>query len=151
MFSAVCLRKFGEQAIRSMSTNRFTAPTDSNNQWSYCPSIIAALVFAILFLVVTITHVAQSLSPCRLYCLVIITGGLWETAAFVFRIVSAKHPTHKASYDASFLLVLLAPICINAFDYMIISRIVKMFLPNDRVLGLKGSILGKLFVCFDLL
>jgi hypothetical protein len=112
--------------------------------------VIAALIFAIIFLAVTIAHVAQSLRPCRLFCLVIITGALWETAAFILRILSARHPTHKGSYDASFLLLLLAPICINAFDYMVVSRIVKIFLPKDRVLGLKGSILGKLFVCFDL-
>jgi len=83
--------------------------------------------------------------------MIIITGALWETAAFAFRILSAKHPTHKGSYDASFLLVLLAPICINAFDYMIISRVVRVFLPQGRVLGLKGSVLGKLFVCFDIM
>jgi hypothetical protein len=82
---------------------------------------------------------------------VIITGAIWETAAFAFRILSARNPTHKASYDASFLLVLLAPICINAFDYMVISRIVRLFLPHGRVLGLKGFFLGKLFVCFDIL
>lgn len=83
--------------------------------------------------------------------MVIITGALWETAAYAFRILSAKNPTHKASYDASFLLVLLAPICINAFDYMITSRILKTFLPQEHVLGLKGSILGKLFVCLDIM
>jgi len=124
--------------------------TDPNNQWSYCPSEVVALIFAILFLAVTLAHAAQFLRPSQPFCLVIITGALWETAAFAFRILSARHPTQKASYDASFLLVLLAPICINAFDYMIISRLVKVFLSNDRVLGLKGSILGKLFVCFDL-
>lgn len=134
MFSAVCLPS-----------------TDPSNQWSYCPSVAVALIFAFLFLLVTIVHIIQSLFPCRPFCLVIITGALWETAAFALRIVSAKNPTHKASYDASFLLVLLAPICINAFDYMVVSRIVKVFLSNERVLGLKGSILGKLFVCFDLM
>lgn len=81
----------------------------------------------------------------------VIVGALWETAAFAFRNLSANHPTHKGSYDASFLLVLLAPICINAFGYMVISRISRIFLLKERVLGLKGSIMGKLFVCFDLI
>ncbi|KAF2673405.1 hypothetical protein BT63DRAFT_451448 [Microthyrium microscopicum] len=124
--------------------------TDPQNQWRYCPSVVVALIFGILFLAVTIAHIAQSLRPFRPFCIVIIIGALWETAAFLFRILSAKSPTNKAAYDASFLLVLLAPVCINAFDYMIVSRIVKAFLLDGRVLGLKRSILGKLFVCSDL-
>lgn len=96
-------------------------------------------------------HTIQAIRARQAFCLVIIIGALWETAAFAIRIVSARHPTHKGSYDTSFLLVLLAPICINAFDYMVVSRVVRTFLDNERVLGLRGSVLGKLFVCFDIL
>ncbi|KAJ9662484.1 hypothetical protein H2198_001373 [Neophaeococcomyces mojaviensis] len=127
-----------------MFTASCLPPGTPDNQWSYCPSVALALVFAILFLATTITHFVQAIRHRSLFCMVIITGALWETAAYAFRILSAKNPTHKASYDASFLLVLLAPICINAFDYMITSRILKTFLPQEHVLGLKGSILGKL-------
>jgi len=128
-----------------------TARTDPENQWSYCPSLAIALVFAILFLATTSAHTFQAFQHRQPFCIIIVTGALWETAAFAFRILSTKHPTQKGSYDASFLLVLLAPICINAFDYMIISRVVRVFLPQSRVLGLKGSVLGKLFVCFDVM
>jgi len=55
--------------------------------------------------------------------MVIILGALSETLAFAFRVLSARNPTHKASYDASFLLILLAPLAINAFDYMLLGRI----------------------------
>jgi hypothetical protein len=81
----------------------------------------------------------------------VITGALWETAAFAFRILSARNPTQKGSYDASFLLILLAPVCVNAFDYMIVSRIVRSFLPKIKVFGLKGTVFGKLFVCCDVM
>lgn len=86
----------------------------------------------------------------QLFCAVIIIGVLWEAAAFGFRVLSAKHPTHKGTYDASFLLLLLAPVCVNAFDYMIASRIVRRFLNGQKVLGLGGNWMGKLFVCCDI-
>lgn len=75
----------------------FSALSDPHNQWSYCPSLPAAFIFAVLFLVSTLGHIYQAFRHRKLFCLVIITGGLWETAAFAFRVLSARHPTHKAS------------------------------------------------------
>ena len=134
-----------------MTNKIYIALTDPNNQWSYCPSVAAALLFAALFLILTVVHMFQAIRHRQLFCLVIITGALWETAAFIFRILSARHPTHKGSYDASYLLILLAPVCINAFDYMIVSRIVRCFLPRSAVFGMKGTVMGKVFVCCDLM
>ncbi|OAP56974.1 hypothetical protein AYL99_09086 [Fonsecaea erecta] len=74
-----------------------------------------------------------------------------EAAAFAFRFSSAKHPDQKGAYDASFLLNLLAPIFVNAFDYMIISRLVRCFLRKTKVFGLGGNIMGKIFVCCDII
>jgi RTA1 like protein len=110
-----------------------------------------AVLFAILFFATTIVHIYQCLRHRQKFCLVIITGALWETGAFALRVLSARHPTQKVSYDASFLLALLAPVCINAFDYMIVSRVVRTFLMGMKVFGVKGSWMGKIFVCCDVM
>ena len=78
-------------------------------------------------------------------------GGLWETCSFALRVISARNPTHKGSYDGSFLLLIISPLLINAFDYMLLGRMVQFFLPENRLLGIKGPMMGVLFVCCDVL
>ncbi|KAF2432534.1 hypothetical protein EJ08DRAFT_709835 [Tothia fuscella] len=125
---------------------------DPTNQWSYCPSTALAAIFAILFASTLFCHIFQAYRHRKAFCLVIILGALSETLAFAFRILSARHPAQKGSYDASFLLVLLAPLAINAFDYMLLGRLIMAFLPNNtKVLGVKGSRMGMLFVCSDII
>jgi hypothetical protein len=124
---------------------------DPSNQWKYCPSVPAAIIFFVLFGVTTLFHIYQAFKHRKAFCWVIIMGGLWETCSYAFRILSARNPTHKASYDASFLLVLLAPVSVNAFDYMVLGRLLTSFLHGKTVLRIKGSIMGKLFVCFDIM
>jgi RTA1 like protein len=96
-------------------------------------------------------HTYQAFRHRKAFCWVIIMGALWETCAFAFRILSARNPTHKGSYDASFLLILLAPLSINAFDYMVLGRLTQAFLPENKIFGIKGSWMGKMFVCCDVL
>ncbi|OQU99755.1 hypothetical protein CLAIMM_05342 [Cladophialophora immunda] len=134
-----------------MASSKCLAQDDPSNLWPYCPSVAAALILALLFLGTTVAHIYQATRHRQLFCLVVIIGAIMETAAFAFRFLSAKHPTQKGSYDASFLLNLLAPIFVNAFDYMIISRLVRCFLRKTKVFGLGGNIMGKIFVCCDII
>lgn len=78
-------------------------------------------------------------------------GALWETLSFASRILSAHKPTDKGVYDASFLLLIIAPLLINAFDYMLLGRMVTYYLPQNRLAGIKGSKMGVIFVCFDIM
>ena len=125
--------------------------TDPSNQWSYCPSIPAAIIFALLFCITLLIHTYQAIRHRKAFCWVIIVGALSETCAFALRILSARKPTHKASYDASFLLILLAPLAINAFDYMILGRLTQAFLSENKIFGIRGSWMGKMFVGFDIM
>ncbi|KAH7403211.1 hypothetical protein BKA64DRAFT_641216 [Cadophora sp. MPI-SDFR-AT-0126] len=123
---------------------------DPRNQWSYCPSVPAAVLFFALFALTTLVHFIQAIRYRKAFCWVIIMGGLWETLSFAARIISARNHTQKGSYDASFLLVLLAPLSINAFDYMLLGRLMQFFLPGERLMGIAGSSMGYFFVCFDI-
>ena len=79
-------------------------------------------------------------------------GGLWETLSFASRVVSTHKPTTKGIYDASFLLLIISPLLINAFDYMLLGRMVTFFLGSDtKIGGIRGSKMGVIFVCFDIM
>jgi hypothetical protein len=127
------------------------APDDPNNVWNYCPSVPSAIIMFGLFACSTIFHLYQAIRHRKGFCWVLIMGGLWETLSFASRVLSAHKPTEKGVYDASFLLLIIAPLLINAFDYMLLGRMVTYYLPENKLAGIKGSRMGVIFVCFDIM
>ncbi|KAJ7336117.1 hypothetical protein DFH08DRAFT_813364 [Mycena albidolilacea] len=63
-------------------------------------------------------------------------GGLWETGGLVLRVFSVLHTTSSAFAIPSQLIVILAPLWINAFLYVLMARFVYFFLPSRRVGGI---------------
>lgn len=122
---------------------------DPANLWKYCPSLAAALVFFILFGGSTLFHIFQAIKFRKTFCWVLIMGGIWETLAYITRFISAQNPTKSGTYDLNFILILLAPLWINAFDYMLLGRMVWFFLPEKKLFGIKASMMGVMFVCLD--
>jgi hypothetical protein len=106
---------------------------DAPNQWSYCPSIPAAIAMFALFGLTTLCHIFQAFRHRKAFCIGIIMGELWGTLSFAARVISARNPTQKSTYEASFLLVLLAPLFINAFDYMLLGRLMQLFLAWEYI------------------
>ncbi|KAH8648893.1 RTA1-domain-containing protein, partial [Tricladium varicosporioides] len=115
----------------------------------YCPSVPAAIAFFALFMVSTLCHLFQAVKWRKSFCWVLIMGGIWETFSFALRITSAHDPTKKAIYDISFLLLIISPLLINAFDYVLLGRMVTFFLGDVKLVGIRGSKMGIIFVCFD--
>lgn len=77
-------------------------------------------------------------------------GGLWETAAFVIRILAVENQSSQGLYTPQFVLILIAPLWINAFDYMVLGRMVHYFLPGCRILGFKPQRMALVFVLLDI-
>ncbi|KAH6694237.1 RTA1 domain-containing protein [Leptodontidium sp. MPI-SDFR-AT-0119] len=124
--------------------------TDPDNMWTYCPSLPLAAVFAALFFVTTAVHIFQAHKFKKSFCWVLIMGAIWETAAFVIRCISIENPTIEGAYDPQFILILLAPLWINAFAYMVLGRMVFFFLENKRLYGVKAERMALVFVLLDL-
>lgn len=76
--------------------------------WSFCPNIGAAYLFAVIFGLTTIAHIAQSVIHRKFYCWVIAMSGLWQTANYVFRILSIKNPNTDSWYEYWFVLMLVS-------------------------------------------
>jgi RTA1 like protein len=123
-----------------------------NSNYSYDPSFAGALVFAILFGITTFTHIYQAVAYKRLrLCWVIIMGATWEFVSFALRVAGTRNQQSAGLATASQILLLLAPMWVNAFDYMVLGRMIYFFVPEQQIWGIKGIKLTKIFVWLDVL
>ena len=66
------------------------------------------------------------------------------------RAYSTLDQTKSSTLAAAQLLVLLAPLWINAFVYMIFGRMVYYFTPNKKIKGIKAESMAKIFIWLDI-
>jgi hypothetical protein len=78
-------------------------------------------------------------------------GTGWELASFTIRTLGTKNQQNAAFATVSQILVLLAPMWINAFDYMLLGRMVYFFVPEQKIWKIKGIKIAKIFVWLDVL
>jgi RsiW-degrading membrane proteinase PrsW (M82 family) len=77
-------------------------------------------------------------------------GATWECLAFIFRTVGAHDQQQLSWVIAATLLLLLAPLWINAFVYMTVARLVNYILPSQSIWGIKATWLTRFFVGLDI-
>lgn len=126
------------------------ATQGSDPLWNFCPNVGAAYLYAILFGLTTLGHIAQGVLYRKVYCWVIAMSGLCQFFAYVFRIISIKHPSSEGLYGTWFVLILVAPLWTNAFVYMVFGRMVYNFTTEARILGIKAWRFGLYFVLLDI-
>ncbi|KAI8937395.1 hypothetical protein NX059_005122 [Plenodomus lindquistii] len=120
-------------------------------QFAYCPSMGASILFSILFGFTLLAHCWQAVHYRAWYTWVLIMSATWQTAAFIIRCIGILNPLNEPVNNATYVLVLLAPLWINAFCFMVMARLVHMFMPQHGILRLKGSWLAIIFVLLDIL
>ncbi|RMZ69314.1 RTA1 domain-containing [Pyrenophora seminiperda CCB06] len=108
-----------------------------NALWVYFPNFAAAVAFSVLFGMLTIAHLCQAIMYRNGFCWVIIMAALWETGAYAFRALGSKNQQSAGIATVAQILVLVAPIWVNAFAYMVFARIVWFYSPTRRVGGWK--------------
>lgn len=124
--------------------------SDPNNHWKYCPSWEAAILFAVLFSLTTAFHIFQAWHYRKSFCWVLIMGALWESISAITRVLSVQDPTSKPASQTSFVFLVLAPLWINAFDYMVLGRMIYFYLPDKQLAGIRGQRLAIYFVTADI-
>ncbi|KAK7932846.1 hypothetical protein LTR80_011637 [Exophiala xenobiotica] len=117
------------------------AGTGSDDICDYCPSFAAAIIFAVLFGITSSAHVIQAFIYRKPFAAVLIMGALWEFDGYVARILSIKSELSSGVFTAQLLLILLAPLWINAYVYMLLGRMIHIFLKSDRVYGIKARLI----------
>ncbi|KAJ8103684.1 RTA1 like protein-domain-containing protein [Lipomyces tetrasporus] len=124
---------------------------DPNSHWNrFCPSWSAAIAFAVLFAVTTVLHIIQACYYRKSFLWVLIMGAIWELIAAASRVASIQSPTNKNSYEVSFVFLVLAPLWINAFDYVVLGRMVWYYLPEKSLAGIKATRMSTIFVALDI-
>ncbi|KAJ6611249.1 RTA1 like protein-domain-containing protein [Mycena sp. CBHHK59/15] len=124
--------------------------SNENYNFLYCPSFPAAVLFSALFGLTTLAHIAQAIHYRKKFCWVVIMAGIWETGGLVLRVFSVLNTTSATFGTPSQLLILLAPLWINAFLYVLMSRVVYFFVPEKHVLGISARRLSLCFVLLDI-
>ncbi|KAJ7487229.1 RTA1 like protein-domain-containing protein [Mycena galericulata] len=124
--------------------------TNSNYNFNYCPSFPAAVLFSALFGLTTLAHFVQAFHYRKKFCWVVIMAGTWETIGLIVRVFAVLHTTSSAFGTPSQLLILLSPLWINAFLYVLMSRLVYFFVPEKRVAGINAQRLSLCFVLLDI-
>jgi hypothetical protein len=117
--------------------------------WPYCPNVGAAGLFLTLFTIISIAQITQAFIYRKGFCWVVIMAALWETAGFAFRIASSQYNQSVGLFFGQQVLILLAPLWLNAFVYMVFGRMVLFFLADQKIWIFKARKLTLSFVVSD--
>jgi RTA1 like protein len=126
-------------------------PSDPDSLYLYCPSFGAAITFSCFFGITSIAHIIQAIIYKKPFSWVLIMGALWECGGYVFRSLSVTAQKHVGWVTVQSLFILLAPLWINTFVYMLLGRMVHFFLDGRKVYGVKAKHFTWLFVSLDIL
>ncbi|ETN46813.1 uncharacterized protein HMPREF1541_01002 [Cyphellophora europaea CBS 101466] len=125
---------------------------DPNSLWLFCPSYNAAIAFSVLFGLTILAHIFQACLHRKPFLIVLIMGNLWEVGGYIARTFSVTEQKNVTYYTFQQLLIILAPLWINAFCYMCLGRMIHCFMSpkEDKVFGLRARHLGTMFVLADI-
>lgn len=125
-------------------------PEDACNAlYNFNPAFAPAVAVAVLFGLLTLTHIVQAFAYKKRYTWVIIMAGIWETVAFVLHALGAHDQQNSGYATAYTILFLLAPLWINGFVYMTFARTVYCYEPDHKVWKVKAVGMSKYFVWAD--
>ncbi|KAJ6447143.1 RTA1 domain-containingprotein [Purpureocillium lavendulum] len=125
-------------------------PGSCDSYYEFYPSFGGNLAFAVLFGLSTLVHLAQAIAFKKRFCWVVIMGSVWETAAFIIRVLGTRDQQQMQYAIWGQLLFLLAPLWINAFVYMTVARMVHFGLPSQKIWGIRAARMTLLFVWLDI-
>lgn len=77
-------------------------------------------------------------------------AGTWSTAGFALRAVSTRMMREEGIFIPMQLLIILAPLWLNAFIYMVLGRMIHFFLPERRCFGIAARRLTVIFLLLDI-
>ncbi|KAF7591457.1 hypothetical protein BBP40_001560, partial [Aspergillus hancockii] len=123
--------------------------TAEDAQYIYCANGPAAVLFSVLFGLTFLIHLAQAIFFRKRFCWVIVVGSGWQCLGLIMRTYSTIDQTKESTAAAGQLLVLLTPLWVNAYVYMIFGRMVYYYVPDQRVGGIKAQSMAKVFIWLD--
>ncbi|RAR15387.1 RTA1 like protein [Stemphylium lycopersici] len=93
--------------------------------WNYLPSVAAAVIFIILFLVMTGLISWRMYKTKTWFCVSFAIGGLFEFAGYCARVSASKNTGKIMPYSVQNVFILLGPALFAASIYMCLGRIIR--------------------------
>ncbi|KAI0385243.1 RTA1 like protein [Hypomontagnella monticulosa] len=116
--------------------------------WLYIPSIPAAVIFAILFAVITGGHCYRLFRTKLWFCLPFVVGGIMEVIGYCARAAAHDQTDQLTPFIIQNMLILLPPVLFAASIYMVLGRIIRAVQGESYSL-IRPGILTKVFVAGD--
>ncbi|CAE6996567.1 RTA1-domain-containing protein [Pyrenophora teres f. teres] len=118
--------------------------------YRYNPSIVAAILFTILFLSTTTLHLYQMLRTRTWILIPFVLGGIFEVVGYIGRAISAHESPNWsiAVYSLQTILLLVAPALFVASVYMMLGRII-LVTDGEKYAVIPRNWLTKTFVAGD--
>ena len=126
---------------------------NNGNPYGYEPSLAAAILFTVLFILTTITHIGQTLWKRTWFMFPFILGGICEIIGYIARAISASEnpgPYSQTPFVVQTITIIVAPTLLAASIYMLLGRIVLMLHADER-LFIRRTWLTKIFVSGDII
>ncbi|GKU04484.1 rta1 protein [Fusarium langsethiae] len=120
--------------------------------YNYNPSMVAAVIFIVVFGVSSLLHTYQLVRARTWYFIPFLIGCLFECVGYVGRALSANEAPDfsKNPYIIQSILLLLGPALLAASIYMVLGRLIRL-LDADHLTVISPKWLTKVFVTGDVL
>ncbi|KAJ5690436.1 hypothetical protein N7462_004828 [Penicillium macrosclerotiorum] len=117
--------------------------------WHYVPSIAAAVIFILLFLIVTIYHFWKIFRTKVRFTIPFAIGGLFEFIGYAARAGASSNTGKLMPYIIQSVFVLLAPTLFAAAVYMVLARIIRA-VDGEQYSPIRIDLITKIFVTCDI-
>lgn len=121
-----------------------------NANWDYDVNVELAILFTVIFGISFSVHLVQA-AYFKKFKLAwpLLVGLAWELASFALRTTGALDQQNRPHAVATSVLGILAPVWVNAFHYVLLGRMVTVFVPDAKVFRIQGSRIALAFVCLS--
>ncbi|KAF7894519.1 uncharacterized protein EAF01_009970 [Botrytis porri] len=118
--------------------------------WNYVPSMAAAVIFIVLFIITTGLHTWRMFKTKSWFCTAFFIGGLFEIIGYIGRAMAVNSTGKLLPYIIQSLFTLIAPAFLAASIYMTLGRIMR-YVHGEHHSIIRINWLTKIFVIADLL
>ncbi|KAK1144135.1 hypothetical protein N8T08_005797 [Aspergillus melleus] len=118
--------------------------------YRYTPSLAAAILFIVLFVLITAYHLYQVIRAKCWYFLIFVVGGVFQIIGYICRVLAHSDKENVPIYAIQTLLILLAPPLYAASIYMTLGRLIR-YLNAEHLSVVPVKWLTRIFVTGDVL
>ncbi|KAH8434362.1 RTA1 domain-containing protein [Aspergillus melleus] len=118
--------------------------------YRYTPSLAAAILFIVLFVLITAYHLYQVIRAKCWYFLIFVVGGVFQIIGYICRVLAHSDKENVPIYAIQTLMILLAPPLYAASIYMTLGRLIR-YLNAEHLSVVPVKWLTRIFVTGDVL